>query len=556
MKDKRTEEEKSLSPYFSHYEYERDDDAWGKLNFIQRFLAGHKSNERLVEDGLMTRKAFFMDELTYAMKNRHPEQEDIWDGENEIAVEVTTAGGARKAVTKHQWMLEWAEGRGRDNLARLVKKSAWASRCVEIKSKAIAAIEWEIQENKKAVDNDHEAVRILREVNPDINWHELIGSTQSDLDIYGTAYWKKVRDGEGKIVHLKRLNPSTVSIKADNRGIQGFEQQLSGSAPNKFDRKDIVYFHNHDSESDVDGVASMDSCKTAMQVEIEADSHLKEFFENRASPDLIFSLPTNNPREIKRVSSTWQKDYGGRGKQHKTGWVGGKAEPHEVGYAPKDLALSDVREETRRKICAAGGVPPALVGAWEAANYATIREQRQGLYTETIIPTADYIAGVINAEYLNEFDAPLKFVWRYDQLSALQEDVNSKAKRIIWAVEAGILKREVAAELMGYGKEDVPEVPPAPKETDNDNFSPGAGPSADLREGKKGLMDKTENALRKWRRKALNRLKNDQEAVCDFESVYIDDVMEESIKGQLREAATKDEVHSIFEGAIVWRDYP
>jgi hypothetical protein len=228
-----------------------------------------------------------------------------------------------------------------------------------------------------------------------------------------------------------------------------------------------------------------------------------------------------------------------------------------VGYAPRDLALKDIREEARREICAAYGVPPALVGAWEAANYATIREQSQSLYTKTINPGASYIEGVINAELASEFEAGLEFRFRFDDLPELQETINDRAKRLVWMKEAGVLKAEVVAVEMGYEAEDVPETPPAPKPSDNNNLaSVGSRAGDTLREEKKTASTKTESALRKWRRKCLNRLKNDQDAACDFVSEYVSDILTASIQGQLDDAETPKEVHEIFENAVVWSDYP
>ena len=68
--------------------------------------------------------------------------------------------------------------------------------------------------------------------------------------------------------------------------------------------------------------------------------------------------------------------------------------------------------------------------------------------------------------------------------------------------------------------------------------------------------NKTESALRKWRRKALNRLRDGKEASCDFESVYISETLNEAIKTQLEDVDSPDGVHEIFESAITWREYP
>ena len=60
---------------------------------------------------------------------------------------------------------------------------------------------------------------------------------------------------------------------------------------------------------------------------------------------------------------------------------------------------------------------------------------------------------------------------------------------------------------------------------------------------------KTENALRKWRRKALNRLRDGKDALCNFESEFVAPILSDAIKVQLENAKTPEEVHDVFEDA-------
>jgi hypothetical protein len=279
-------------------------------------------------------------------------------------------------------------------------------------------------------------------------------------------------------------------------------------------------------------------------VEISANKHLKEFFDNRAMPDFIMSLETNNTNEIKRIADQWKREFSGSGNQHKTGWVGGGAKPNQIGYAPRDLALAEVREEARRQICAGFGVPPALVAAWEAANYATIREQRQSLYTEVLFPEARYMAGVLNAELI---PPELEFRWDFTKVDAMQDTEDARTKRLVWLVDARVIKPEIAAEELGYDPADVPEPLPEPSFGDSSDNNNNIGratsppPTSDER--------KTESALRKWRRKVLNRLRDGKSALCNFESEYVSPILGEAIKTQLEDVSTPEEAHEVFEGA-------
>jgi len=515
------------SPYFDHWAYTG--------NPIQRALK------------IGPRKAVYRKWDGEALKAA------LEDGSDEMELPLVVGGDAKKAVPLHRWMLDWAEGRVDAKRTKLYK-SPWVYRCVQIRARGMAAINWSIIKDDKE-NPDCEFAYRLWNVNPEQNWADLIMATEADMCIFGRAYWLKVRNDNGNVVGLIRLNPATVEIREDKDGGFYFIHTLDNDVRH-YNRGEIVYFRNYHPTNAFEAVSPLDAAMQAIEVDIASDKQLKHFFENRAMPDYVIVLQGNNPKELKRLSAFWEKEFKGPENAHKTGWLGGGADVKKIGAVPKDLALSDLRAETRRAICAAFGVPPALVGAWEAANYATIREQRQSLYTEVLIPEARYLAGVINAELAPEFDDG-EFVWKFEELPALQEDANSKAKRLAWLVEAGIIKPEVAAVELGYKPEDTPDNPPPKKPSDNNNFAKEVSdPSEQMREDKKTLASKQETALRKWRRKCLKRIKDGKSPLCDFDSQYVDDTLVEAIKGQLETAETKDDVNTIFETAVIWREYP
>lgn len=521
MTDTRSDSEKEASAYFDHWKYVGSP--------IQRWLR------------IGPRKAFYRDGAAVGETQ-------------EIEIPLTVVGlseppGTRqKGVTLQQWMLDFADQAGREETgaAALLKKSPWAYACVDVRARALAAIPWGIFRDTEEQVNHDMAVR-LREVNPELNWLDLIAQTESDMCVFGKAYWRKIRAGRN-VKWLMRLNPATITPNATAAGIASFRQQLPSGETKDYKRGDVVYFHLYDPLNDLGSIAPLGVCQKAIEIEVEADKHLKEFFENHAMPDYVISLETTNPNELKRLSDQWKKDFAGEGKQHKVGWIGGKGKPESIGYAPEELALEIVRAECRREICGTLGVPPALVGAWEAANYATIREQRQALYTEKIIPEAEYIAAVINAELAPEFDAAIEFRWKFDKLAVIQEDISNRSKRYAWEVQAGIISPDAAAARLGYRPDEVPDEPPAPR---NNNFgaegsSPnfgGEGPQAGVREGR-------QKDLGTWRRKAIKRLKDGKELDFEFKSGFIPGELAASIVDGLAYAKTPEEVGAVFESAM------
>ena len=423
---------------------------------------------------------------------------------------------AKKALLKPNWWEEYTGALEGSNYSHLYKKSQWAYRCVQIRSHALGAIPWKLVKGEVEVENG-DIYDLLSEVNPETNWEDLIRATEADLNIYPGAYWLKVRGDSGKVVFLQRLNPANMEVIATKTGIKGFKQN-TGSGKS-FEREDIIYFHSYDPVSDVTGTPPIQVARGDIEVEIEANKHLAAFFKNHAMPHFIFGVDTLDPNVIRKLTASWKQQQGTN--TGGTAFVGGNAKPQEMGYSPDDLALQEIREESRRGICAAFGVPAALAGAWEAANYATMEIQRKFLYTEVIIPQARYLAGVINAELIQEIDPTIKFIFDWESLSIMQEDELVKAERYALLVQEGIMDRNAAAEELGV-------TPPVKQEI-----------VAEIKAIKS-------THLNKWKRKAVKCFKATKSASCEFESDEISPVTAGFIEARLETAKSVKDITSIF----------
>jgi HK97 family phage portal protein len=486
------------SPYFSHWRY----------------------------DGNKLQQALQIGPKTAMYKTAEARMDDLVAGlnEQEIAHVVFTdtrgrqfdvTDASKKALLKPEWWEGFVGSLDNQDYSHLYKKSSWAYRCVQIRAQALGAIPFKIMRGDEEVDN-HPVIDLLTNVNPEENWEDLIRAIDSDLMLYPNAFILKIRAGK-KIRFLQRLNPALIEVIADSKGIEKFRDRSSGAI---YEREDIAYFKSYDPVSDVTGVPPIQVAATAVKIEAGTNTHLLAFFENHGRPDIIFGVDTNDPNTLRKLQREWDRTHGS--KTHGTRFVGGNAQAQEVGYAPDELALKDVREEARRDICAAFGVPPSMAGAWEAANYSTATEQRKFLYTEVVIPDARYLAGVFNAEIVSEYGDDLEFVFDWESLPVMQDDENTRAERYGTLVEKGIMDATAAAEELG-----VTPVSDAGKETLE-------------------IVNKAEH-LDKWRRKAKNRIKKDSKASCDFDSDEITIAERFYISSRLENAETVDDVDDIFD---------
>lgn len=414
-------------------------------------------------------------------------------------------------------------------LANLYRRSAFAKRCISIRANTLSSIQWDIMRpSGEPVDDNNEVWRLLTEFNPEANWIDAIRATESDLEIFGEAFWLKLpADSDRPPVALQRLNPIGIEVEKDSSGIQGFTQKLE-RGNRTFPRERMVYFRDYNPVDDLGGLSDTHVVQAHIEADVNAEQYVSSFFENYALPAVVFEAGDATPEDAASFLEDFRRRFAGVKKQHKAGVVPGK--PHILTPDLEKLALERVRKEAQRAICAGYGIPPVMVGVEESANWK-IDELRQSLYMETIMPRADYIAGVLNAELIGMFNGNLKFVWNTDDIQALQEDRNAKSVRVVNEFANGIVAKDAAAQELGW---------------DEDQIAQGAPPQPQSNFGRH---------LARWQQKATRLLNDTGSAACEYETQAIGESLKGAIEGQLGLAKSDGDIRRVFERASMWAAY-
>ena len=480
-------------------------------------------------------------------------------------------GAAKGTLFMPAW--ELAHDAGKNDPAALYSKSPWAKTCVDLRANALAAIPWGIFDANDEEIEDHPVITLLTDVDNEVNWNDLIRATESDMLIFGSAYWLKVygqgADGSSTTrepVNIRRLNPGTMEVVASKDGIAGFTQTIEG-VPAPFAREEIVYFHDFDPANDMGGVSPTAVAADAIDLEHYADRYVTAFFRNSAAPGVVYTADQEMSDEDYSRIQRWIRKMRGVDNAHKTTILEKGLKPTVITFPLNQLALDTVRLEARRSICAAYGVPLSMAGADPSANFATMDGERKSLYTEHVIPRSEYLAGVINAELVKDFDDTSTFEWKVDELAIMQPDTNAERTSIALLVEKGVITATVGAVELGFSEEDVPgfgvePTPPvvpgmpadpnAPPPFDPSAPQPGVTPPAlqpyvDATVGQAEVPQKAIDAdLKRWQRKSLARLKAGKPCAIDFESDVIPASLKAAIMGQLEGCEIADEVRNVF----------
>ena len=440
--------------------------------------------------------------------------------------EIKVFGSATKVVSLDEFFayLETVEYEGAPET--IYKVVAWIYRCVQLRANAVARIPYKILRGK--TEQDFLPLR------------KLLWDTEAALNVWGAAYWlKKVNARE--VTALQWLNPSSMEVKTSSKGINGFEQRL-GSEKKTYKPQQIVYFRLWNPENDLGpGVAPAQVALEAAGLARNANRFASKFFEHGAIPAVILEAEGRiDEAEQKRITSAWEKFVGGVANAFRTLALGRGMKANIVGATPgKDLAMAELMGQVRQQIAVSFGIPQTLLE--DAASFATAKEHRKSLYTETVIPQAE----IIIQEALNiQLFRPLglEFVFEIEQLEIMQEEERDRAESVLQLVRAGCTL-EGAFAILGI---DIPEgVDIGPVERP---VLPGQQPAATLSLPEPGL-DWTAD-LKLWEKKSLRYLEERGFAIAPFKSERIPQWIRLGIITQLGACETEQDVKRAFASAF------
>jgi HK97 family phage portal protein len=330
--------------------------------------------------------------------------------------------------------------------------SVWAYRCINLRAQAVSSVPLKIVRAKSKEDlPDHPLQKLWGEQASRLLWR-----LEAALCIWGRAYIEPVRNRLGQVVELRWLNPAATQTQVGAGGITGFYHTPSTGQGVLFKPEELAYLYYFHPGDDLSGYSPLMASLAAVGIDQDTRRYSQAFFSNGARLDGILTIPEATDDQVDLVESKWQAVFRGVRNAFKTMVIGGR----EVSYTPiaappKDTALSELRAEQRRDICAAFGVPPALAGAWESANYASAAESRKSFYTETILPELDFIEDELNRQLVQPLwpEAALKF--DLSQIEALREDEKTRNEAISLAYQAGWLTLNEARERAGMGKKTI-----------------------------------------------------------------------------------------------------
>jgi phage portal protein BeeE len=222
-----------------------------------------------------------------------------------------------------------------------------------------------------------QALSILERPWPNGTTGELLARMEQDVSLAGNFF--AVREDD----RIRRLRPDWVEIILSAPPAEAVQSDVVGYlyTPGGPDSgQGQIYLPEQvchwspipDPEAQYRGMSWITPIVRELQADRAATDHKARFFENAATPNLAVSLKEGlTPEQFTEFVEAMDAQHKGVANAYKTLYTGNGADVTVVGADLKQLDFRATQGAGETRICAAGGVPPIIVGLSEGLQAAT-----------------------------------------------------------------------------------------------------------------------------------------------------------------------------------------
>lgn len=218
-------------------------------------------------------------------------------------------------------------------------------------------------------------LKLLERPWPNGTTGELLARMEQDVSLGGNFFVAAEGD------RLRRLRPDWTSIvltarpeEAVDADVAGYMYQPGGTGTPQLYLPDEVAHWSPipDPDAQYRGMSWLSPVIREIQADDAATRHKAAFFRNGAKPGLVVSLKESvTADQFKAFMATMAESHDGADNAYKTLYLGGGADVTVAGASLGEIDYRQVQGAGETRLCAAGGVPPIIVGLSEGLQSAT-----------------------------------------------------------------------------------------------------------------------------------------------------------------------------------------
>jgi len=307
----------------------------------------------------------------------------------------------------------------------IYKNHPWVNACIDKTAEAVASVPFKIyaKQDDELVEVTEGAIyEIFQSVNDYTTVHDFWEQMIIDLEATGN-YFAEIVYQDKNPYSLHHMSPDMVKIVPDPlKRIKKYTYTVNARTIS-LTPESVLHLRYYDPSSPLWGLSPLSSIALTLTADYYARAFNRRFFENDASVPAVLETEKNlQDQDIERLRANWKKAHQGVDKAHNVAVLYGGVQYKPTGTGPKDAQFLELIKTHREEICASLGVPPAVVGIFEYANYANSEAQMRMFWNDKILPLLAKVEQMITEQFIQKFDINCFGKFDVSGVKALQEN--------------------------------------------------------------------------------------------------------------------------------------
>lgn len=343
-------------------------------------------------------------------------------------------------------------------------QNSWVYSAVQVMALNFAQATWKIMrgEGEQAVEvpeagTDGWVPKLFTYVSPTENKYSLWEGLLVWMAMNGECFWHLKRSTNGWPMEIDIIPPMQMEEVLFNGRLSGWKRN-NGQTTEAIPAEDIVLFKYFNPYNKWRGISPLTAAALGINIDLAASLFNYFFFANDATPNFIISTDQDlSDEKALTLRTRMMKQYSGVTKKGVPLFLGSGTKPLQLSLAQKDIQYVEQKKWSREEVFAVLNVPPALSQVLEFASIkSNIKEQRQQLFENNLIPKMRFIEAVLKTQFFDrEGLKELHGEFDTTEISALKDTIAEKISSAKELFYMGVPFNTIN-EKLGFGFEPLP----------------------------------------------------------------------------------------------------
>jgi HK97 family phage portal protein len=272
--------------------------------------------------------------------------------------------------------------------------------------------------------------------------------TSSTYDIYGEAFWLKLRDQSGRVRELHPIHPTNLVFR---RTAFGEGEYVYAGSEVSFHEDDVVAFVGYNPENLRRGISNLEGLRMTLLNEDASRRATASWWSKGARPSVILKHDKNlSAGAIDRLKAQFDQENSGASNMGKTLILEEAMDATVVQLSSEEMQYIESRKLNREEVCAAYDVPPPVVHILDKATFSNITEQLRSMYRDTMAPRFELFESVVDHQLVPDFYPFGTAFTKFNMDEVLRGDFETRATAVGTLIEKGVMTPNEARPMFNF----------------------------------------------------------------------------------------------------------